>query len=612
MSRSLPHPASSMPGQSLTLRRAIMGLLCLVTWIGVGAVMARLLSTNGWTWADIGMLVCFLLSAPWTVLGFWNALFGFVISHFARDPVRLVNPLMTPADDAAPVTARVALTMFVRHEDIGPVLARLDLMRRALNATPYARQFHVFVLSDSQRPEESAVEEAAVMAWRATDPHPEEIIYRRREQNTGYKAGNMRDFCQRWGDRYDFMLPLDADSLMTADAILRLVRTMQANPQLGILQGLVVGMPADSFFARVFQFGMRHGMRTYTMGSAWWQGDCGPFWGHNALIRIAPFKADCHLPVLPGEPPLGGPILSHDQVEAVLMRRAGYEVRVLPEETGSWEVNPPALPDFVKRDLRWCQGNMQYWRLLGMPGLKLVSRIQLFLAIMMYIGAPAWMGFILFATAQGFLPVAGSEPFPAALGLGLFVGMLTMSLSPKLFGLLDLLVQRRERRRYGGAVRILGGGLVEFVFSTLLAPVVSFAETIFMIGLLFRQRIAWDGQQRAGYRVPWGLALRGLWGQTLFGLAITAATAYAAPGALAWAAPLFLSFVLAVPIAVVTSTQAMERAMRALRLCAIPEERDPAALVHRLPGAPPLLGYPGALPVAEPAGSLAAHPRDAA
>ena len=164
------------------------------------------------------------------------------------------------------------------------------------------------------------------------------------------------------------MLPLDADSLMSGKTIVSLVRMMQAHPRLGILQSLVVGMPSTSAFARMFQFGMRHGMRSYTMGQAWWVGDCGPFWGHNAVVRIKPFIENCELPMLPGKPPLGGQVLSHDQVEATLMRRAGYEVRVLPVEDGSWEENPPTMLDFAQRDVRWCQGNMQYVKLLGTSG----------------------------------------------------------------------------------------------------------------------------------------------------------------------------------------------------------------------------------------------------
>ena len=165
---------------------------------------------------------------------------------------------------------------------------------------------------------------------------------------------------------------------------------MQAHPKIGILQSLVVGMPSASAFARIFQFGMRHGMRSYTMGQAWWVGDCGPFWGHNALVRIKPFHEQCDLPMLPGKPPLGGHVLSHDQVEATLMRRAGYEVRVLPEERGSWEENPPTMLEFARRDVRWCQGNMQYLKLLDLPGLYPMSRFQLVWAILMFIGIPAW------------------------------------------------------------------------------------------------------------------------------------------------------------------------------------------------------------------------------
>ena len=165
------------------------------------------------------------------------------------------------------------------------------------------------MLSDTNDPAVAAAEEKAVAAWKAADPDRDRIIYRRRTDNTGFKAGNVRDFCDRWGRDYELMLPLDADSLMSGATIVRLVRMMQAHPKIGILQSLVVGMPSSSAFARIFQFGMRHGMRSYTMGQAWWVGDCGPFWGHNALVRIKPFREQCDLPILPGKPPLGGHVL---------------------------------------------------------------------------------------------------------------------------------------------------------------------------------------------------------------------------------------------------------------------------------------------------------------
>src|SRR4051794_32238152 len=178
---------------------------------------------------------------------------------------------------------------------------------------------------------------------------------------------------------------------MTAAAIMRMVRVIQADPKLGILQGLVVGLPSTSLFARIFQFGMRLGMRSYTIGSAWWQSDCGPYWGHNAIVRLEPFINHCRLPVLSEDGEEERHILSHDQIEAALMRAAGYHVRVVPREDLGWEENPPTLLEFMRRDLRWCQGNMQYWRFLLLPKLRPVSRYQLGLPSLRFIRSPPWI-----------------------------------------------------------------------------------------------------------------------------------------------------------------------------------------------------------------------------
>jgi membrane glycosyltransferase len=190
-------------------------------------------------------------------------------------------------------------------------------MLEGIVGTGEARHFHLYILSDSDRPDIASDEEAlaANLSARFGDVVP--VTYRRRERGTGFKAGNLRDFCERWGALHTYAVVLDADSVMTPHAILRLVRIMQVHPRIGILQTLVTGLPTDSAFARVFQFGMRLGMRSYTLGAASWQGDCGPYWGHNAILRLAPFTEHCVLPVLPGTPPIGGHVLSHDQVEAV-------------------------------------------------------------------------------------------------------------------------------------------------------------------------------------------------------------------------------------------------------------------------------------------------------
>ena len=348
------------------------------------------------------------------------------------------------------------------------------------------------------------------------------ITYRRRTVNTAYKAGNIRDFCERWGGKHDFAVTLDADSFMSAEAILRLTRIMQANPGIGILQGLVVGLPSTSAFARVFQFGMRLGMRSYTIGSAWWQGDCGPYWGHNAMLRLAPFIAHCKLPVLSRDGAEDRHILSHDQIEAVLMRAAGYEVRVLPEEDLGWEENPPTLLEFVRRDLRWCQGNMQYWQFLSLPGLKAVSRYQLALAILMFIGSPAWIGLLVLGT----LAVACSDN-PASFiradaGIALFACVLVMWFAPKIASAVDILLRPELRRAFGGVGLFVANCAIETLYSIVLCPILWFGHAIFLAGSLFGREIGWAGQIRDDHAVPFTLALRHLWPHTLLGCAALA------------------------------------------------------------------------------------------
>ena len=272
--------------------------------------------------------------------------------------------------------------------------------------------------------------------------------------NTGFKAGNIRDFCERWGRQHEFAVTLDADSFMTARRrSCGMVRIMQADPKLGILQGLVVGMPSTSAFARIFQFGMRLGMRSYTIGSAWWQGDCGPYWGHNAIAPLAPFIAHCHIPMLPARRLLGGHVLSHDQIEAALMRRAGYDVRVLPEEDLGWEENPPTLIEFIRRDLRWCQGNMQYWRFLVMPGLKLVSRFQLAFAMLMFLGSPAWIGLLVVGTLALAPRRHRRDSSGRTPAIALLAVILVMWFAPKIATVIDVLTRPTLRRAFGGTAR---------------------------------------------------------------------------------------------------------------------------------------------------------------
>ena len=561
-------PADLQDRRMLARRRRTVFALNLATMLALLAGLVGVFSIGGWSATDIVIMACVCIGAPWTVMGFWNAVIGLWLMHGVRDGVARAAPHMTDLHETLPVTGRTALTMFLRNEPPEPSFARLLEMRRSLDATGWGAQFDIFVLSDTDEPEVAEAEARCFDALR--DRLGPNAVYRRREDNTGYKAGNVRDFLRRWGGRYDYFLPLDTDSLMSGAAMVRMVRILQAHPRIGILQSLVVGAPARSAFARTFQFGMRHGMRSFTLGAAWWHGDCGPYWGHNALIRVDAFRRHCRLPRLPGSAPLGGHILSHDQVEAVLMRRAGFECRVMPVEGESWEENPPTLLDFTKRDLRWCQGNMQYGHVLGWRGLKPMSRFQIFAAMMMYFGAPAWM--VMTGTAAIKLMGGVEAQVNLAFGLSMFFVMIGMSLFPKIAGWIDVALRPGGVASYGGTARFAAGALIETVFSMLLAPVVAFRVTLFLIGLAFGRSVIWGAQNRDPYALPLGTALRGLWAQTAMGLGLAGLLAWAAPDALPWAAPVLAGLALAIPFAMLTAAPSLGQWMHRRGLCATPDE----------------------------------------
>ncbi len=565
-------PTGLQSAGMLTARRVFVTVLNLVTLGLLGWGIALVLGGGGWSTSDIVIFASFAIGAPWTVMGMWNAVIGVTLLHLSRDPLKSAAPHLAEVDETAPIHMRTAVCMTLRNEEPSRALARLAAIRSSLDATGWGEAYDIFVLSDTDDVEVAAEEERLFAEMRSSLGGAR-ATYRRRSANTGFKAGNIREFLRNQGAEYDFYLPLDSDSLMGGDTILTMTRVMQAHPRLGLLQSLVVGAPATSAFARVFQFGMRHGMRSFTMGAAWWHGDCGPYWGHNALVRVRPFRLHCRLPVLPGKPPLGGHILSHDQLEAVLLRRAGYEVRVIPVETESFEDNPPTLLDFTCRDLRWCQGNMQYWRFLGASGLKPMSRFQVFSAIMMYMGAPAWMAMI--AACLGKIWSDDLGGMDAGFAITMFFTMVMVSLVPKLMGMLDVALTKGGVARYGGGLRFAISGALETLFSILLAPVVAFRVSLFLVGLLFGRMVGWSGQNRDAYALSLRDAVGGLWMQTAFGVAILIVAITQAPGAAVWTLPVSGALLLSIPFALLTASPAFGRALAGLGLCISPEELAP-------------------------------------
>jgi membrane glycosyltransferase len=562
---------STAPGAGPTARRVLFAALVAATTASVLALAVVALSPGGLSAVDLLLLALYAVALPWLVIGFSISAIGFGVMRFARDPLATIFPAAARIRGNEAIAARTAILVCIRNEDPERVVRNLAPLLADLSSTGVAQRFHAFVLSDTGDPALAAAEEARILAFAAEWRDRLAVTYRRRSDNTGFKAGNIRDFCARWGADYDFALTLDADSFMGAEAVLRLVRIMQSDQKLGIVQSLVVGLPSTSAFARLFQFGMRLGMRSYTIGSAWWQADCGPYWGHNALIRLGPFMAHCALPDLPAGV-LGGQILSHDQIEAVLMRRAGYAVRVLPLEDHSWEENPATLLEFIRRDLRWCQGNMQYLHLLRLPGLRPVSRFQLVFAILMFLGSPAWIALLVIGTLA-----AAAAPTPAAFiradaGMALFAATMIMWLSPKLATFIDVLSRPKERWSFGGTARFLASAAGETLFSLLLAPIMWFGHTLFLARLPFSRTVGWAAQVRDDHAVPFWLACRALWPHTLVGVGAIVLLAFTHPAAIPYALPLAGGLALAIPLAVITAWRPVGTALMRLGIGRLPEE----------------------------------------
>lgn len=526
-----------------------------MTMIGMTGEMVHVLAPGGWTVVKLLLLACFVPVTPWLGVCLFNGLAGFLILVFARRPARLVLPVAGDID-AQPIAAHTALALTVRNENLADALPPILALMDALAA--YGDRFALFVLSDSSDVAAIAAEEKAARS-------DARIRYRRRVSNRGFKAGNVMDFLDHHAAGFDFAITLDADSQMTAAAVVQLVRIMQADPKLGLVQHLTVGLPATAAFPRLFQFGMRAGMRTWAVGQAWWQTDAGPYWGHNAIFRIASFRAHARLEPLPD----GSTILSHDQVEAARLRAAGWRVCMWACEEGSMEANPPALPEFLRRDARWLAGNLQYRQLLRLPGFTAMGRWQLVQAIMLFLGAPLSTAMLILAAINAVMDGADVSRAGLLTLIALWAGIIY---APKLLGYAEVLLSARKRRRYGGGVAFARGVLAETVFTLLLDAVSQPSKTFALIRVLRGARPGWLPQNRADRGVSWAEAARLFWPHTVLGLLVFAAFLHVSTWAAAMALPWAGGLLVAIPFCVVTSAPGFSAWLAQARIAATPEE----------------------------------------
>ncbi|WGH78634.1 glucans biosynthesis glucosyltransferase MdoH [Jannaschia ovalis] len=520
---------------------------------------------GGTTWAEG------LLAALIAVGFFWIALTFVTVLAGAAAMQRRIAP------ETGPVTPlRVALLVPVHEEAPWDVFGNAAAMLERLGRAPGAHDWALYILSDTRDPHRAAQEEAAFAALRRRLPWAA-IWYRRRTRNTDRKVGNLAQWLANWGGAHDAMLILDADSLMSAGAIRTLADAMGRDPAAGLIQSFPQLIGAGTLFARAQQFANAIYGVALAEGLARWTGREGNYWGHNAILRTQAFAASAGLPHLRGRGGREQLILSHDFVEAGLMRRAGWAVRFLPRLRGSYEETPPTLIDHVLRDRRWCRGNLQHLGLLGTRGFHALSRFHLFHGAVGYLLSPLWFLLLTLWAVIGvsadrsvinyFSPANPTLPnWPEMSPVNhvwLMAALYALLLAPKLIGAAALVAAGTPLARLGGAGRFTLSLVVEIAVSIAYAPILMVQQTLAVGAALLGTRLDWLPQARAGSRPGWGGLLRFHAVETGLGALLLAGmlTGYVS----LWLLPIMASLLLAAPLSLLSARPAP-------RLMPVPQE----------------------------------------
>lgn len=572
----IPMPNHSLITPSipwLKTRRACLAIAVLMSSIAGCIALNQVVGSLSLGW-QITMLVLFALTFTWIALAFWGAICGFTVCLLRRDPLSL-RKLDREAPSARQLVSRTAIVMPIYAEPPIPTFAGLEatcdsLLSYAIDshqqgeaARPLSEHFEIFILSDTQDANTAELEAAHVAALQRRFAGKLAIHYRRRPNNEGRKAGNIADFCCRWGSDYDYMVVLDADSLMSGATLLRMVQRMQREPSLGLIQTVPIPVGQVTLFGRFIQFASALYSPMLAAGQSFWQGDTANYWGHNAIIRTRAFMDHAGLPLLSGQPPLGGEILSHDFVEAALLKRAGWQVILDTTITtavarhdpyasashNSFETMPSNLLDFAKRDRRWLQGNLQHLRLLSGAGLHPLSRMHFFYGAFAYLSSLVWLGLLVCTSVLASYHALGNGPgetLPAPLSLGLLSITLVMLLAPKLLGL--LLACWQTPHAFGGRLRLVASTFLEMVFAALIAPLMMAWHSLFIINVLLGRSIEWQTQPRGERSLTWRETWLHTGWMTLSGLTWAGVMVAFSPSAFSWLTPAWLGLVIATPL----------------------------------------------------------------
>lgn len=565
-------------------RLIFMACLVLVSTALAGYSLFEIFRPNRFTALEMTQLALSMVLFLWLTMSFWTAVIGFLLKLFHIDPLSLKREV--PKGDAAlPVRQRHAIVMPVYNEDTKHIMIGFEACVREIMKTTAVDHYDFYMLSDTQD-EGKAI--AELRAWkrlqqRLGDNAPA-TFYRRREDNWGRKVGNITDFCERWGSQYESMLVLDADSVMSAERILDLTRRIEANPEAAMIQTIPMPVRQDTFFGRFVQFAAHLYSPMLATGLSFWQTDSANYWGHNAIIRVAPFMQHCGLPTLKGRAPFGGDVLSHDFVEAALLRRAGWECYLITDTDGSYEEVPGNMVDYAIRDRRWVQGNIQHLGLLKINGLKTTNRLHFMFGAFAYMSSLLLFAMLMAGTADALVkalvdPVyftSAHQLFPnwqiakEGLMIATLWGTIALLFMPKLLGLILAMIQRRKD--FGGFFRLLFGGVVELFMAVLIAPMMMFYHSYFVLSVLVGHQVKWEAQAREGRMVPWRVAISKSITMTILALIWAGTTFYYTPSLFLWLLPVLTGMVFAAPIIRLSSSPGFGRLCRRIGIFVIQEE----------------------------------------
>jgi membrane glycosyltransferase len=572
------------------------GPVLTATAVGTGlAIQLTSSDSDPLRWPLLGLLALILF---YQALVGWPGILGGLL--------RLVrHPVLTGAAPSG--RSRTAILLPIYNEDPRAVFTAVGVMARAISDHGLDG-VDIHVISDTQDIAIAEAEAEAADRLRAAGVAAE---YRRRTDNAGRKAGNVAQFCADRGPEYDYMLVLDADSLMSAASIAALIGLMDADPRAGIIQSVPYPIGRETLFARIQQFAARLYTPLLVEGLAFWQQGDGNYWGHNAIIRIAPFVAHCTLPVLPGREPFGGEILCHDVVEAGLMRRAGWGVWMAPGLGESYETLPANMVDYALRERRWCQGNLQHVGVISAPGLRPVGRYHLLLGILCYLSGPLTIGFMALATLDG---VLGGRVTDALLATASWqrnaLVLLTLALlyGAKLTALAAVLLDDAASRSYGGRAKLLASALLEQAAAMVIAPVMLVFYTRYVILMMLGRSVQWDAQPRDDRGVSWSEAWRRMRFPAVVAAAWLAGLSVVGGATLGWALSLLLGLTAATPFVVWSSRTSLGSAARRLGLFLTEDEVAPHPVLRAYERAMAMIAPQPAGPARAPGPLLGLQP----